>query len=681
LARQDTFEGAFARFIDDFMDEQERFKYDQAISEMIGKGSKSLIIDFTDLYTFDMDLARSIQENPEGLTPIFNTIIRAKLRTRDPLYAESIKRINVRLHNLPSTTQLRKIGADHIGRLVMINGIIVRASSITPLIIQATFRCPVCGEFNHIEQSGQNLVKPQKCLACDNRKNFELVPKESVFIDNQKVTIQERPEDLPPGQLPRSLNVDLLDDLVDTARPGDRITLTGFIKLLSRYGRGGEMRNFDLLLEASFLSVSGREMELMELTPEDRELFQELSNDPFIFEKLMSSMVPSIYGHEHIKEATLYLLLGGVSKDLPDFRIRGDINVLLVGDPGTGKSQILSFAAKTAPRGLLTTGRGSTAAGLTAAVVKEGGTGNFVLEAGALVLADKGVCCIDEIDKMRDEDRGAIHPAMEQQVVPIAKGGIVATLNARASILAAGNPTLGRYNPYQTIAQNINLPVTILSRFDLIFILKDQPDQQRDTDMAEHILGLHKADAQRTPSLDIQMLRKYISFAKKVQPSITEEVIDRFRDFYVKMRSASIEGGEASAVAITARQLESLVRLAEARARAHLSERIRIEDAEAVINLMQKSLEQVGIDVTTGEIDIDILYTGKPRSLQNQLQKVLQVITEMEHISGSVRDDDLFDALDSDHNIARSEATRLVSVLIKDGTIYSPRPGYYKRTG
>jgi replicative DNA helicase Mcm len=680
VARQESFEEAFTRFIEDFMNDQEDFKYDHSISEMIVKGTKSLIIDFTDLYSFDMDLAQAILDDPEGLTPIFNNIIRGKLRTRDPMYAESIKRINVRFKSLPSETQLRRIGADHIGKLVMMNGIIVRASSITPLITRATFRCPICGELNHIEQSGQNLSKPQKCLACDNRKNFELIPKESVFIDNQKVTIQERPEDLPPGQLPRSIHVDLSDDIVDIARPGDRIKLTGYIRLIPRYGRGGEMRNFDLLIDASYVDVSGREMELMDLTPEDREMIEELSEDPFIFEKLMSSIAPSIYGHEYIKEATLYLLLGGVHKDLQDVRIRGDINVLLVGDPGTGKSQILNFAAKAAPRGLLTTGRGSTAAGLTAAVVKEGGTGSFILEAGALVLADKGVCCIDEIDKMREEDRGAIHPAMEQQKVPIAKGGIVATLNARASILAAANPTLGRYNPYQTIAQNITLPVTILSRFDLIFILKDQPDQQRDTDMAEHILSLHKLSSHGMPMIDIQNLRKYISFAKKVKPIITDEVIERLRDFYVKMRSASVEGGEASAVAITARQLESLVRLAEARARAHLREEISVEDAEAVINLMQKSLEQVGIDITTGEIDIDILYTGKPRSLQNQLQKVLQVITEMERISGSVRDDDLYETLQGDHNIPRSEAARLISVLVKDGTIYSPRPGYYKRT-
>ncbi len=680
MARQDTFEEAFTRFIEDFMDAEERYKYDQAIGEMAVRGTKSLVIDFTDVYTFDMELARLILDDPESLTPIFESVVRSKLRTRDPMYAESLDRINVRYRNLPAETPLRRIGADHIGRLIMARGIIVRASSVTPLVVKATFRCSVCGEMNHIEQSGQTIQKPQKCLACDNRKGFELVPRESVFIDSQNVSIQERPEDLPPGQLPRSIHVELKDDLVDLARPGDRITLTGFIKLLSRYGRGGELRTFDIQVDASYTEISGREMDLMEISPEDEEAILEVAKDPWVFQKLMGSIAPSIYGYEHIKESILYLLFGGVLKERPDMRIRGDVNVLLVGDPGTAKSQMLNFASKAAPRGLMTTGRGSTAAGLTAAVVKEGGTGSFVLEAGALVLADKGVCCIDEIDKMRDEDRGAIHPAMEQQVVPIAKGGIVATLNSRTSILAAANPSLGRYNPYQTIAQNITLPVTILSRFDLIWILKDQPDSQLDADIAEHILRLHRVLTSTEAPLSMELLKKYISYAKKVNPIITDDVIERFKGFYVKMRNASVEGGEAAAIAITARQLEGLVRLSEARARAHLRAEISVEDAEAVINLMQKSLEQVGVDIQTGQIDIDILYSGKPRSLQNQLQKLLQVVSEMERVSGSVRDDDLYDALQSDHGIGRAEAARLIGVLMKDGTIYSPRPGYYKRT-
>lgn len=681
MVTQLTPEEAFTRFIEDFRDKNDKLKYDKAISEMPVKGSKSLYIDFNDLYVYDMDLARAILDNPDDLIPGFSAVVHQKLKMRDPLYAENVSRIHIRFRNLPTDIPLRQIGAEHIGKLVMIHGIIVRASKVTPLVIRAAFRCNDCTELNYVEQTGQNLKKPNKCAHCDNRRGFELDSKNSVFIDSQRVNVQERPEELPPGQLPRSLDVELRDDIVDEARPGDRITIVGSLDLLQKYGRGGALRTYDLVMNANHIEVSGREMELMELTEEDEEEILELSDDPWIHRSLMQSIAPSIYGYDHIKEAILYLLFGGVTKELPDFRIRGDINVLLVGDPGTGKSQMLQFCSKTAPRGLLTTGRGSTAAGLTAAVVKEGGTGSFILEAGALVLADKGVCCIDEIDKMREEDRGAIHPAMEQQIVPIAKGGIVATLNARASILAAANPTLGRYNPYQTIAQNISLPVTILSRFDLIFVLRDTPESDRDSRMAEHILGLHrKAGTGAISTIDPFMLKKYISYSKRIKPEITDEVIDRFQEFYVKMRTASAEGGEASAVSITARQLESLVRMAEARARSELRDEVSVEDAEAVIHLMQKSLEQVGIDITTGEIDIDILYTGKPRSLQMQLQKVLQVISELEMQTGTVKDDDLYDALLQDHNINRSEAAKLISVLMKDGTIYSPRPGYYKRT-
>jgi replicative DNA helicase Mcm len=674
-------EEAFTRFIEGFRDEKDAVKYEQALSEMASQGRRSLIVDFRDIYGFDMELAREVINNPEDHLPYFDIAALSKLRMRDPDYASQIRQLHVRFRGLPAETPLRRIGAEHIGRLVMVNGIIVRATAVQPLIMKATFRCNSCGEMVYLDQDSQFLKTPTECPSCNRRRGFELVPKESVFIDSQRISIQERPEELPPGQLPRSVNIELRDDIVDIARPGDRVSITGTIGLLTRQGRGGIQRVFDFVLECNNIDVSGRELELLEVTPEDEEEIKKLASDPWVHRRLLQSIAPSIYGLDAIKEAIMYLLFSGVTKELPDVQIRGDINVLLVGDPGTGKSQLLQYAAKTAPRGLMTTGRGSTAAGLTAAVVKEGGTGSFVLEAGALVLGDKGICCIDEMDKMKEEDRGAIHPAMEQQVVSIAKGGIVATLNARTSILAAANPTLGRYNPYQTIAQNINLPVTILSRFDLIFVLRDLPDQEKDTRMAEHILGLHmSAGTPAIPPLDTEMLRKYISYSKRVRPVITGEVVERFKDFYVKMRSASVEGGEASAISITARQLETLVRLAEARARVHLREEVTVEDTEAVIALMQRSLEQVGIDVTTGEIDIDILYTGKPRSLQMQLQKVLGVISEMERITGVVKDDDLYSTLMEDHGINRTEAARLIGVLMRDGTIYSPRPGYYKRT-
>ncbi len=674
-------EEAFTRFIEGFRDTKDEVKYEQSISDMAVKGQKSLIIDFEDLYSFDSDLARVTMDAPGDHLTQFSIAAFQKLRIRDPAYADTIRSLNVRFRALPTETALRRIGAEHIGRLIMITGIIVRATSVQPFILKAAFTCNQCGETILLDQTDQFLKTPRECPSCSSRRGFELNPKESVFIDSQRIAIQERPEELPAGQLPRQINVDLRDDIVDIARPGDRVNLTGVLNLIRKQSRGGTLRVFDFALEANNVDVSGREMELLEISEEDEGVIQEIASDPWVHRRLMQSIAPSIYGHETVKEAILYLLFNGVSKDLPDVRIRGDINVLLVGDPGTGKSQMLQFASTAAPRGLLTTGRGSTAAGLTAAVVREGGTGSFVLEAGALVLGDKGIVCIDEMDKMREEDRGAIHPAMEQQVVSIAKGGIVATLNARTSILAAANPTLGRYNPYQTIAQNISLPVTLLSRFDLIFILKDSPEAERDAKMAEHILRLHLASGSPVSApLDTELLRKYISYARRKDPRLTEDVLKTFQDFYVKMRTATREGGDSFAVSITARQLESLVRIAEARARVHLREEVTVEDAEAAIALMQRSLEQVGIDVETGEFDIDILYTGRPRSLQMQLQAVLAVIGDMARIEGMVSDDDLYETLSSEHGIGRTEAARLVGVLMREGTIYSPRPGYYKRT-
>jgi len=300
------------------------------------------------------------------------------------------------------------------------------------------------------------------------------------------------------------------------------------------------------------------------------------------------------------------------------------------------------------------------------------GAPNFLLSGGIVHN------CIDEIDKMREEDRGAIHPAMEQQVVNIAKGGIVATLNARAAILAAANPTLGRYNPYQTIAENINLPVTLLNRFDLIFVIRDTPEPSKDGEIVDHILRVHSDPTAAAPPVDPVLMRKYISYAKRLNPRLTEEAKARLKAFYMEMRKASLEGGEAAAIMITARQIESLIRLTEARARLHLREETTVEDAEAAIALMQRSLEQVGVDVTTGKIDIDLLYSGKPRSLQVQLQVVLNIISEMSR-GGAVRDEDLFEAL-GEKGMGRSEAVRFIGVLMRDSTIFSPRPSFYRRT-
>jgi replicative DNA helicase Mcm len=305
--------------------------------------------------------------------------------------------------------------------------------------------------------------------------------------------------------------------------------------------------------------------------------------------------------------------------------------------------------------------------------------GGMTLEAGALVLADKGVAAIDEMDKMRTEDRVAIHEVMEQQTVSVAKGGIVATLNARTSILAAANPTLGRYDPYRTVSENISLPVTILSRFDLIFVLRDVPEEVKDEQMTEHILDLHRRGTVPTEApVDSELFRKYVSYAKNIKPQLTHEALDCLKDFYLRMRSASET--EGTPVAITARQLESLVRLAEARARVALRDKVTLDDAERAIDIMKISLEQVGIDMSSQKFDIDIIMTGKPKSLRDRLSIILGLITSMEKETGMVDKERLIERLQTEYDILSGEAERLIGQMLKEGTLFAPRDGFLKKT-
>lgn len=671
------------------VDPQQRFeeflkrdKYRERISQMAVGNNNSFTVDFEDLMVFDMLLAEHLRERPDEYMMHLNRAAYAQLGIEDSEYASGIDAVTVRLRSLPEPTPLRMLGAANIGKLVMVEGIIVRASPVMPQVLRAAFKCKRCGEIAYLEQSGPFLKAPLKCEipSCQSKGPFEFVQEGSVFIDYQKIRLQERPEDLPPGQLPRTLNTELVSrDLVDKARPGDHIATTGVVRAEAPVlPTAGKLRVFRLHVDANFLDVESKEPETGFITPEEEKRILELAADPWIHRNVMRSIAPSIYGYESIKEAIMYLIFGGVPKRLADISIRGELNVLLVGDPGTAKSQLLQYVAAIAPRGLYTSGRGTTAAGLTAAVLREKG-GGMTLEAGALVLADKGVACIDEMDKMKPEDRVAIHEAMEQHTVSVAKGGIVATLNARTAILAAANPALGRYDPYKTVSENINLPVTILSRFDLIFVLKDVPEKDLDEKMSAHILELHKMGTApvETP-IPPDLLRKYISYAKNIRPALTDEALQRLKAFYLEMRAVT-EKVEGSPIAITARQLESLVRLAEARTRISLRKTVTAEDAEAAIVIMNKSLEEVGIDIATNVRDIDVIMVGKPKSMQDKLRVILTAVVEMSKETGMVERQLLVDEIFSKHKIDASEIQRLVSRLIREGTIYEPRQGYVKK--
>jgi replicative DNA helicase Mcm len=641
-----------------FLDFFKMDKYRERISGMAVSGNKSFVVDFDELLAAEPKLAQQLMDKPDEYLEYANRAAKAQLQIEEPEYAEEIVNVTVRFQGLPEATPLRILGSKHIGKFVMLEGIVVRASPARPMVMEAAFKCKWCGAMSNISQSGPFLTAPLACSApeCRRKSSFDFIQEESTFIDSQDVRIQERPEDLPPGQLPRWLDIKLLErDLVDAARPGDHIAVVGVTR-----------------------AVESKEPDKVLITPEEEKKIRELSKDPEIHNMILHSLAPSVYGYEHLKEAIMYLLFGGNAKHFPDITIRGDMNVLIVGDPGTAKSQLLQYVAKIAPRGLYTSGRGTTAAGLTAAVLRDK-AGGMTLEAGALVLADKGVAAIDEMDKMRTEDRVAIHEVMEQHTVSVAKGGIVATLNARTSILAAANPTLGRYDPYRTVSENIYLPVTILSRFDLIFVLRDVPEAVKDAQMTDHILDLHRRGTVPTEApIESELFRKYISYSKNIKPTLTQDALDCLKDFYLRMRSASET--EGTPVAITARQLESLVRISEARARIALRDKVTLEDAESAIEIMKISLEQVGIDMTSQKFDIDIIMTGKPKSLRDRLSIILGLITTMEKETGMVDKERLIEKLQTEFDVLSGEAERLIGQLLKEGTLFAPRDGFLKKT-
>ncbi|WEU40713.1 MAG: hypothetical protein OdinLCB4_001950 [Candidatus Odinarchaeum yellowstonii] len=1117
----------FEEFFKSFKDDKEELKYRKKIQQLSIENKISIIVDFDDLLKYDAELAKDLLTKPEEIINAADQAALTLLELEDREYYEKLKnedrKLFVRFRNLPSINHipLRKIRSEHIGLLVMVDGILTRASEVKPRLVEAAFECLRCHYINFVKQETTEIVKPIVCENTNCRRNgpFRLVNEESKFEDWQKIRVQEKPEELPPGQLPRAIDAILTYDLVDAARPGDRVSVIGILRSTPEYAGRTKLSTFKIYLEANYIDITEKELEKTEITEEDEQKILELSRDPNVHSKIINSIAPSIYGLEDVKEAIALQLFGGVSKVLPDsMKIRGESNILLVGDPGTAKcvapgalvltasgekrriediveeqlekntqliddgyyangsikiytlnkygriqqskanifwkrkappymikiktekgkeitvtpthlfyttdnglilckkagelsegdfiatpkleklqldknsrkryeeekenvipglklllkkirderalktdqmgipeliynkyesgeleasvedlnkiiettkkyglseslkrltticeadviwdkvkviekqkpcfnwvydlqvpgsnnfianefyvhnSQILQYTAQLAPRGLYTSGKGSSAAGLTAAVLKDE-SGAMALEAGALVLADKGLAClhpdtrivyngklaaigsvfnselkfkalsrneivevaplngyvisldlntlkpiesktdiirrkwyrgeiltltfesglkvtltpehkiingdslnwleaaffkpgdavlspskqlisfiqstslkdavnktikieaqtanlnndilesmlvanentqntivsidkkyyegwvydihvqrhhnflaegvwvhncIDEFDKMNPQDRVAIHEAMEQRTVSIAKAGIIATLNARTSILAAANPALGRYNEYRSPADNLKLPVTLLSRFDLIFILTDKPEVEKDRKIAEHILSLHRRESVEPP-LNIDFLRKYITYAKRnCSPTISPEAAKKIEEFYLEMRKTG-EGAD-SPVPITARQLEALIRLVEARARMALKKEATVDDAEAVIRLMKNCLRQVGVDRETGKMDIDIIMTGAPKSQRDKLATLLDVISTLEKENkGPVQIQEVIDRA-KEYQLEEGFVKEALQRLLNDGTIFEPEPGYIKRT-
>ena len=995
-------------------------KYRQQFAGMVNTASKTLIVDFEDLMK-EPSIAQDLVDNPADWLKNAEEAAREQLVIEDSEYAEKIEKVNVRVRNLPEAMQLRKVGALYINKLICVEGIVVRASNMAPKVLKAVFKCPRCNTEITKEQTGISLEYPLKCgdESCNQTGGFRFLPDKTTYVDSQALRIQEKPEDLSPGRMPRPFECKIVgEELVDLARPGDHVRISGILHAVPSFGLTRRTSlTFDIYLEVNDIVVQNKETELAQLDDITIEKIKELSKDQWIFNKISNSIAPSIYGSPHIKEAIMYLLFGGVAKQHPDVKIRGEINVLLVGDPGIAKSLLLQATAKLAPRGLYTcysedteiltengwmlfnqlkdekvltlnptteqmeyykptrkikefykgkmfhqeglyldllvtpnhnlwarkaraasyglisaeklprhysikrggiwkgkyrklftlpsiqnklwngsayyaqtvpetrirlndwlsffgiylaeghctnhdktkkynviitqtternkeqirewirncgfsffevetngqfvisnkqlwsylrkfghahdkfipkeikmlsgkhlkflfgsmmlgdgyyglkgksytttskrladdfqeicikigftaqirrvkgswrpgseqtwyviciserkdtirmnhksdnrswadyegyvycvevpthliyvrrngkplwcgnSGRGTTAAGLTAAVLKDK-SGEMNLEAGALVLADKGIAAIDELDKMKTEDRSAMHEALEQHTVSIAKAGIVATLNARTAVLAAANPKWGRYDTSRTIGENVELPITLLSRFDLIFIMIDKPDKAQDTEMSKYILDSHGRTETLVTQVPLDLLRQYISYARQLKPRLTEEAKKIIQDYFLKLRDLGAD--RTGPIAITPRQLEGLIRIAEAHARIALRDKVTVEDAQAAVAIFNESMQQVCFDATTGKMDRDILDTGAAKSTHDKLKVAYTVVIELEKETGLAETEVVYKELEK-KGISRDEAEALIGMLYRDNKIYEPRPGYLKK--
>ncbi len=661
--------------------------------------TRSLEVSFEDLDRYDTDFAMFLLKRPQTAIAAGEETIRRLVPPTD-----EAARVHLRMKALPreSRVAIRDLRSKHLGTYIAVEGLVRKATEVRPKLTDASFKCARCGTVIKMPQENTNLHEPLECYedqgGCKRSASatkFVLINEGSVFLDTQQIEAQEAPEGLRGGEEPRRLSAHVDDDMVGFAMPGDRVVLNGILRSHQRVRPGLKSTLFDIFMEINSMEMEQVEYEEIKISEEDIEQIRRTAEDPEIFRHIVASIAPSIYGLEVEKEALSLQLFGGIAKQMPDGRrIRGDIHILLVGDPGTAKSELLAYMAKLSPRGILATGRAASAAGLTAAAIRsdEFGEGRWTLEAGALVLADKGLACIDEMDKMNPQDRSAIHEALEQQRVSVAKAGITAVLQARCAVLGAANPKFGRFDEHKFISEQIDMPPTLLSRFDIIFSMIDRPQADYDRSLAEHIIRgalagemmTKRAHGESVPDSDISedafrpyfdpvFFRKYVAVAKRIYPIMSPEAMDTLKEQYLEIR----KGGEmaGSAVPITPRQLEAYVRLAEASARARLSPLVSADDAARAVRIVEYWLSRVSGE--GGRVDIDIITTGVSHSQREQMIFLRDILRELAGADGTADFEDIIH-LAEQKGIPAAQAEKVLKRWKEEGEVYTPTEGKYR---
>lgn len=663
---------------DDFLNDIKEFF--EINKKEIGKirkvGGKVILIDFDNFSGHSPELAENLIDRPE------ETIQMLEVALEELEWAPNNARVRFTSIEKQQEFYIRNIRSKHLGKMIAIEGIVRQASEVRPLVTNAKFECPSCGTIISVLQIDKKFKEPSRC-SCGRRGGFKEISKD--MVDAQVLTIEEASDNLHGGEQPKRMTIFLKEDLVDPnmemrTTPGSRIKVIGILKEIAITSSSGAMlTRFDLAVESNNIIPLEESFEDIDIDEEDEQTIKELAGNPEFMKKMVDSIAPSIWGHRDVKKALAFQLFGGVKKTRSDgTKMRGDVHVLLVGDPGVAKSVMLGFIASVAPKARYVSGKSSTAAGLTATVVKDDILKGWGLEAGAMVLANKGIVCIDEFDKMNEEDRSTMHEAMEQQTVTISKATVQATLRSQTSVLAAANPKFGRFDSQQSIPKQVNLSPSLLSRFDVIFIIRDIPSRKDDEAIATHVLMEHKQEAKHDV-IEKDLLRKYISYAKqKYNPVLTNEAMEVMKDFYVGLRNMpQIGDGPSKPIPIGARQLEAMVRLSEAHARMRLSKEIKVRDAIAAIDLVKSYLIQVGYDKDTKTFDIDRL-TGNPASARNKIRLIQDAIEELEKRVGKMIPlEEIAKVLDG--KIKESEVDEIIGKLLKAGDIFRPKRGFVQR--
>ncbi len=639
-------------------------------------GEKVVSISFDDLSAHSPSLSEALIDRPE------ETVQMLEVALEELEWAPNDARVRFTSISKGQELFIRNIRSKFLGKMIGIEGIVRKASEVRPLVTNAKFECPSCGTIISVLQIDKKFKEPTRC-SCGRRGGFKEISKD--MVDAQVLTIEEASDNLHGGEQPKRMTIFLKEDLVDPnmemrTTPGSRVKIIGILKEIALSSSSGAiLTRFDLAIEANNIIPLEESYDEVDIGEEDERAIRELAMNPHLMEKMIDSIAPSIWGHRDVKAALAFQLFGGVKKTRSDgTKMRGDIHVLLVGDPGVAKSVMLGFIAGVAPKARYVSGKSSTGAGLTATVVKDELLRGWSLEAGAMVLANKGIVCIDEFDKMNEEDRSTMHEAMEQQTVTISKATVQATLRSQTSVLAAANPKFGRFDPLQSIPKQVNLAPSLLSRFDAIFIMRDIPSRKDDEAIATHVLLEHKQEAKHDV-IDNDLLRKYISYARqKCDPVLTDEAVMVMKDFYVGLRNMpQIGDGPSKPIPIGARQLEAMVRLAEAHARMRLSKKVEIVDAVEAINLVKSYLMQVGYDKDTKTFDVDRI-TGTSASSRNKIHIVQEAIEELEKRMGKlIPFEELTKSLAG--KMSEVDIDEVVGKLLKEGDLFRPKRGFVQK--